>query len=105
MSNSIQYFEKNGIPNLEKITESFMKFPLEFAEFVKGVRDEFMEIALKYAGDTLTSINNAFRNSTRRAREWEVVDTRLASKITSLGTVKYEKTLFNVWLQFLCKHP
>ena len=64
------------------------------AEFVKGVRDEFMEIALKYAGDTLTSINNAFRNSTRRAREWEVVDTRLASKITSLGTVKYEKTLF-----------
>ncbi len=94
MSNSIQYFEKNGIPNLEKITESFMRFPLEFAEFVKGVRDEFMEIALKYAGDTLTSINNAFRNSTRRAREWEVVDTRLASKITSLGTVKYEKTLF-----------
>ena len=94
MDTSIQHFEKNGIPNLEKITKTFMDDPMRVSEFVVGVKDAFLQTALEYIGETFTAVNEVFRNSSKRVEDWEVVDTRDATKTTSIGDVNYRKTLF-----------
>ena len=94
MNSSIQHFQKNGIPNLEKITEKFMCHPTMTAEFIYGVKDVFLKTALEYIGDVITEADKAFRRSNRRLAEWVVVKTDTATKTTHIGDFSYEKTLF-----------
>ena len=94
MSNSIHYFEENGIPNLKKITDELFEDPTKIAEFNYGVEGVFLNAASKYIGDVLTEIDKAFRRSEKRLMEWYIVRTDTGTKTTHIGDTTYEKTLF-----------
>lgn len=94
MIKSIQHFEEHGIENLENIIEKFMKNPTDMASFVYGIKDEVITLGLNLIKETLEDCNQMLRDSGKRKAEWEVVRTDVKELVTSLGAVKFEKTLF-----------
>lgn len=94
MNNIIQHSEENGIPELEKIYESFSKAPKDIAGFVYGMRDFHLRIAAKHVGDSFTAINTSLRKSAQRKRHWKIVRTDSKTLTTSIGDITYQKTLF-----------
>ncbi len=94
MINSIQQFLEYGIPNLQKATQEYSKNPVDFAGFVYKVRDEMLQLALDYISETLNTCNQIIKDNPKRLEEWEVVRTDEKSLITSIGVVRFQKTLF-----------
>ena len=94
MINSIQQFLEYGIPNLQKSTQEYSKDPVDFAGFVYKVRDEVLQFALDYISETLNTCNQIIKENPKRLEEWEVVRTDEKSLITSIGVVRFQKTLF-----------
>lgn len=94
MYKSIQKFEEIGIKKLEKAVEDFMKKPQNMAEFVYGIRDGVIELALNIIQETLEDCDQMLRESGRRKKEWEIVRKDPKELVTSLGSVRFEKTYF-----------
>lgn len=94
MINSITDFLKNGIQNLIELSENYAKNPEELAEYIKGIGKETNKLALDIIGETLTARNAMIRESSERKEKWDIVRTDTKELITSLGTVRYQKTLF-----------
>lgn len=94
MRNSIQHFIDYRITNLKKAAKKFSDSPQDVAWFVNAVKEEALQFALDFIGDTFTACNDLLRESSVRKASWEVVRTDEKNLITSIGNVKYEKTLF-----------
>ena len=94
MINSIQQFLEYGIANLQEATQDYSKNPSDFAGFVYKVRDEALKLALDYISETLNTCNQIIKENPKRKAEWEVVRTDEKSLITSIGVVRFQKTLF-----------
>ena len=94
MINSLQHFEANGIKNMNKIIEKFMKNPTDMASFVEGVRDEVINLGLSIIQETLEECNQFLCDSPRRKRDWEIVKTDSKDLLTGLGAITFKKTLF-----------
>jgi len=94
MIKSIQHFEELGIKNLENVIEKFMKNPTDMASFVYGIKDEVITLGLNLIRETLEDCNQMLRDSGKRKVEWDVVRTDVKDLVTSLGALKFEKTLF-----------
>lgn len=94
MRNSIQHFIDFRITNLKKAAKKFSDSPQDVAWFVNAVKEEALQFALDFIGDTFTACNDLLRESSVRKAFWEVVRTDEKNLITSIGNVKYEKTLF-----------
>jgi len=94
MYKSIQGFEETGIKKLEKVIEEFIKEPQKMAEFVYGIRDEMILLALEIIKETLEDCNQMIRESGKRRENWDIVRTDKKKLTTSLGTIEFEKTLF-----------
>ena len=94
MINSIQQFLEYGIPNLQKATQDYSKNPADFAGFVYKVRDETLKLALDFISETLNTCNQIIKDNPKRLEEWEIVRTDEKTLITSIGSVRFQKTLF-----------
>lgn len=94
MLKSIQHFEESGINNLQKIIEKFMTAPTDMASFVYGIRDEVIYLGLEIIKETLEECDQMLRESGKRRLEWQIVRQDEKELTTSLGTVKFLKTLF-----------
>lgn len=91
---SIQQFEKTGIKKLEKVIEKFLQDPTNMAAFVQGIQMEVIALGLDLIKEALEDCNQMLRDSGKRKADWEIVKTDQKKLITSLGTVQFEKTLF-----------
>lgn len=94
MIKSIQQFEEVGVKKLGKVLESFVKVPEKQAEFVYGVTDAVVRLGLDIIKETFESMDEELRESGQRKSRWVISRKDETSLITSLGTVKYHKTLF-----------
>ncbi len=94
MIKSIQQFEEVGVKNLGKVLEDFVKEPEKQAEFIYGVTDSVIQLGLNIIKETFESMDEELRASGMRKSSWVISRRDETSLITSLGTVKYYKTLF-----------
>lgn len=94
MRNSIQHFIDFRITNLQESARKFSQSPQDIAGFVNAVKEEALQFALDFIGETFTGCNDVLRESPVRRASWEVVRTDEKHLITSIGSVRYEKTLF-----------
>lgn len=94
MIKSIQQFEEDGVKKLGKVLENFVKEPEKQAEFVYGVTDSVIQLGLNIIKEIFESMDDELRASGMRKSAWVIVRRDETSLITSLGTVKYYKTLF-----------
>ena len=94
MRNSIQHFIDFRITNLQESAKKFSRDPQDIAGFVNAVKEEALQFALDFIGETFTLCNDILRESPVRRASWEVVRTDEKTLITSIGSVRYEKTLF-----------
>ena len=94
MRNSIQHFIDFRITNLQKSAKKFSQSPQDIAGFVNAVKEEALQVALDFIGEAFTTCNDVLRESPVRRASWEVVRTDEKNLITSVGSVRYEKTLF-----------
>lgn len=94
MIKSIQQFEEIGVKKLGKVLEDFVKTPEKQAEFIYGITDAVIRLGLDIIKETFESMDEELRVSGIRKSGWVISRRDETSLITSLGTVKYEKTLF-----------
>ena len=94
MRNSIQHFIDFRITNLQESAKKFSQSPQDVAGFVTAVKEEALRFAQDFIGEVFTSCNDILRESPVRRATWEVVRTDEKTLITSVGSVRYEKTLF-----------
>lgn len=94
MIKSIQQFEENGVKNLTGVLEKFLKDPQQQAEFIYGITDSVVQLGLDMIAETFESMDDELRNSGYRRSNWVISRRDETSLITSLGTVRYCKTLF-----------
>ena len=94
MRNSIQHFIDFRITNLQESAKKFSQSPQDVAGFVTAVKEEALRFAQDFIGEVFTSCNDILRENPVRRATWEVVRTDEKTLITSVGSVRYEKTLF-----------
>lgn len=94
MINSIRYFEEKCIKKFEKLEDEFMKNPTKLAEYVLGITDELHTLGLEMIKESLETMDRMLQESHLRKKKW-VVETHSSRQLTtSLGDVKFGKTLF-----------
>jgi len=94
MINSIQYFNEISTKNLENLRNDFFQNPKDVATFIKNSREEFINVLLRFIGETFTEIDQFIRDSGKRKENWHIVTRDAKSLITSVGEIHFEKTLF-----------
>ena len=94
MVKSIQHFEENSIKKFEKLEDDFFKNPKDFASYVIGLTEELHNLGLRMIQESLETMNQLLRDSSKRGENWIVDQHNTKQLITSLGTVTYTKTLF-----------
>lgn len=95
MINSIKYFEENSIKIFEKLENNFVSDPTKMAELVRGITEEVHKLGLRIIQECLEDTDNLIRESTLRKKHWNIEHNDEKQLITSLGTVRFHKTLFN----------
>ncbi len=104
MIKSIQQFEEVGVKKLGKVLEDFINKPEKQAEFIYGVTDSVVRLGLDIIKETLESMDEELRKSGLRKSGWVISRKDETSLITSLGTVKYHKTLFKNKESGICEY-
>lgn len=94
MINSIKYFEEECINKFEKLEDDFMKEPLKMAEYVIGLTEELHNLGLRMIQESLEIMDHMLQKSPVRLKHWVVESHEYKQLITSLGTVRFHKTLF-----------
>lgn len=94
MRNNIQHFVDFRIKNMKEAAKKFSYSPNDIAGFVNAVKEEVLQFALDFIGDTFTTCNDLLRESAVRKEFWEIVRTDEKGLITSIGDVRYEKPMF-----------
>ena len=94
MVNSIAYFNEKITGNLEEIFLDYSLNLTKIAELVQGVKDCMLEFGLRLIAeeweryDTFLCENKQFR------ADWYIVRKEEATLLTSIGILRYHKTLF-----------
>ena len=94
MINSIKYFEEKCINRFEKLEDEFIKNPSRLAEYVYGITDELHKLGLEMIKESLESMDMMLQKSPIRLRHWVVEAHSHKQLTTSLGDVRFSKTLF-----------
>ena len=94
MVNSIQQFIDTGIEKLEKTMIEFSANPARIAEMVYGVTDSVVQLGLDIIAEEIEMYDEILRSNAIRKKNWYIVRRDETSLLTSLGTVRYKKTLF-----------
>lgn len=94
MINSIRYFEEKCISRFEKLENDFLKEPTKLAEYVYGITDELHKLGLEMIKESLESMDMMLQKSPVRLKHWVVESHSDKQLTTSLGDVRFRKTLF-----------
>ncbi len=95
MAVSIPQFDPKSIERLAQSQEAFLRDPSTMAEFFLTTRDEFLRMGLDFITQTLNSCDEMLRGSAvRLAKGWQIVRRDSKALTTSLGNVRFQKTLF-----------
>lgn len=94
MVNSIQHFLEIGLKDLEEKALKFAEDPSKLAEFVYGVTDSVTDLGCRMIAEQLETFDEQIRQSAKRKTSWHIVRKDETTLLTSLGTVRYHKTLF-----------
>ena len=98
MVKSIQHFSEISIGVFDKIITDFYKNPTDMASFVTGITNELHKVGLLLIEETLEEMDQMICKSGKRRREWVIEkhlkDNERKELLTSLGTVRFSKTLF-----------
>ena len=94
MINSILHFNEFRVKKLEKTMINFSEDVTKVAEMVYGVTDSVVNLGLSVIAEELEFYDEWLRKSGKRKEKWDIVRRDETSLLTSLGTVRYKKTLF-----------
>ena len=94
MYNSIQQFNESGIKNLEKTFLKFSQDMTKFAEMIEGVTREIVQLGLNMVAEELEYYDEQLRKNRYMRSDWHIAKRDESSLITTLGTLRYHKTLF-----------
>lgn len=94
MINSIRYFEEKCISRFEKLENDFLKEPTKLAEYIYGITDELHKLGVEMIKESLESMDMMLQKSPVRLKHWVVESHSDKQLTTSLGDVRFRKTLF-----------
>ena len=94
MKNIINYFNEIIITNLNNQVENLIKHPDQLPEFIFAVRDNVLKLGVEMVKETLESMDKEIQDSFVRKQSWIVEAHRSKELVTSLGTVKFNKTQY-----------
>lgn len=94
MINSIQHFCSEEVKNLEKIMAAYAGDMTKTAEMVRGVSEEVIKLGLSIIAEEWESYDELLRRQKSLRPGWYIVRRDETTLLTSLGSVRYQKTLF-----------
>ena len=94
MYKSILQFCQEGSIKLENLSASFFERPEDIAGFVAGVRDNVINLGCAFMGEVFEELDKAIKESPERKRKYDVVKIDEKEMLTSLGSIRYKKTLY-----------
>lgn len=94
MYNSILRFHENGIENIENMGADFFENPKDIASLVDGIKEEVLGLGCRIIGDIFEEMNEMICNSSLRREGYEVVRHDTKTLLTSMGEIRFSKTLF-----------
>lgn len=94
MKNIINYFNEKIITNLNIQVGKLIEHPDQLPEFIIAVRDNVLTLGVEMVKETLESMDKEIQESFVRKQSWIVEAHRSKDLVTSLGTVKFTKTLY-----------
>ncbi len=94
MNNSLLQNTDFDTYEIEQAVRSFTQNPQGMAELVEAVKRDALLRAVAFIGDLLTGYDTTLRKSSRRKEEWEIVRRDHKTLVTSIGDVRFSKTLF-----------
>ena len=94
MIKSIQQFCQDGVNNLEKVMVDYSSDMTKISEMVQGVTKGVVELGLSIIAEEWESYDELLRKRKDLRPEWYVVRRDENTLLTSLGSVRYHKTLF-----------
>lgn len=94
MYNSIQQFNESGTKILEKTFLKYSQDMTKFAEMIESVTHEIVQLGLNMVAEELEYYDEQLRKNRYMRPEWHIVKRDESSLITTLGTLRYHKTLF-----------
>jgi hypothetical protein len=94
MSTSIQHFNDFGIKRIEKVSDEYHSDLTKIAEYIEGITSVVVDFGLSLIAEEWNSIDDILHERRDLRSEWQVVRTDDTTLGTSLGEVKYHKTLF-----------
>lgn len=94
MSTSIQQFNEFGIKRIEKLAETYQLDFTKIAEYITGITSVMVDFGLSLIAEEWNSIDDLLHSRRDLRSGWYVVRTDETTLGTSLGEVRYHKTLF-----------
>jgi hypothetical protein len=94
MDNSLLQIRDFGTKEIEQAVKTFTQNPNGMAEFVEAVKREVLGRAVAFIGDVFTSYDMILQESAARRKDWDVVRHDTKSLLTSIGEIRFSKTLF-----------
>lgn len=94
MYNSIQHFGKFGVKKIEEKVKDFIIERKDIADLVFGLQEDIFELGRNILQEVLEEIDEYFRTSEVRKKDWEIVRRDNANILTSFGGLNYWKTYF-----------
>lgn len=94
MIKSIQQFCQDGVKNLEKVMVDYSSDMTKIAEMVQGVTKGVVELGLSVIAEEWESYDEVLRKRKELRPDWYIVRRDENTLLTSLGSVRYHKTLF-----------
>ena len=94
MENSIQYFNEVCIQRFVEMRNELYQNPKNLAEYIQNLEKELRELGRNIIAETLGEMNQALIDSERRKKHWVVEKHVEKELVTSLGAVRFRKTLF-----------
>ena len=94
MYKSIQYFNEECAQKFDLLEDEFIRNPSDLASYIYRLTEELHKIGIRMIQETLEDMDKMLNDSIIRKKRWVVDRHEQKQLITSLGTVRFDKTLF-----------
>ena len=94
MIKSIQQFSQEGVKRLEEIFNNYAGDPSKMAEMVYAVTDEVHKLGRDLIKEEWEFYDELLRKNKYYRKGWQIVKKDPITRMTSLGLITYERTLF-----------